>query len=391
MPERPLVRPNPRRLGAVGVVTTAALLCGSCASSDTSATTTTISRSSVAVVARRDIAQTKSETGTVGYGTAMTIKLSGDSSAGTDTSASTTATTIAPTAGRSDSGSAVGATSSSTGVLTSLPAVGSTVTRNSGLAEINGLAAAVLFYGERPMWRTLGVGSADGPDVAQLETNLVALGYIGITVDNTFSSATAAAVKKWQGSLGLAQTGSVLRDDVVFLPTEVRIAGRSAQLGDAASGPILTVTRTSRVVTVDLAQTDAGIAAPGTKVSIIPVTGPAVVGAVLAAETQTSASGGGVGGGGTATTTSVHVTIVVPEGAALPDGSVTAEFTTTQVTGVLAVPVKALLALSEGGYGVEKVTGSTKKLVAVEPGQFAGGFVEVRSGVAEGDRVIVPS
>ena len=44
---------------------------------------------------------------------------------------------------------------------------------------------------------------------------------------------------------------------------------------------------------------------------------------------------------------------------------------------VLTVPVAALLALAEGGYGVEVVDGDASRLVAVETGLFADGRVEV--------------
>ena len=59
---------------------------------------------------------------------------------------------------------------------------------------------------------------------------------------------------------------------------------------------------------------------------------------------------------------------------------------------VLAVPVTALLALAEGGYAVEAVVedGSTV-LVAVDPGLFADGIVEVASDVlVVGMEVVVP-
>jgi hypothetical protein len=56
---------------------------------------------------------------------------------------------------------------------------------------------------------------------------------------------------------------------------------------------------------------------------------------------------------------------------------------------VLAVPVGALVALSEGGYAVQ-LTGN--RLVAVETGMFAKGMVEVTGdGIAEGDEVVTTS
>jgi multidrug efflux pump subunit AcrA (membrane-fusion protein) len=52
--------------------------------------------------------------------------------------------------------------------------------------------------------------------------------------------------------------------------------------------------------------------------------------------------------------------------------------------------VRALLALSEGGYAVEKVrAGGTHQLVAVKLGTFADGYVGVTGRVRPGDRVVM--
>ena len=63
---------------------------------------------------------------------------------------------------------------------------------------------------------------------------------------------------------------------------------------------------------------------------------------------------------------------------------------TDSATGVTAVPVSALLALAEGGYAVELDGPSGTRLVAVEPGFFADGMVEVEGAIEPGDRVVVP-
>ena len=59
---------------------------------------------------------------------------------------------------------------------------------------------------------------------------------------------------------------------------------------------------------------------------------------------------------------------------------------------VLAVPVTALIALSEGGYAVEVVAGDgSTYLVAVDPGLFADGRVEVSTdGLEDGTIVVIP-
>jgi multidrug efflux pump subunit AcrA (membrane-fusion protein) len=67
------------------------------------------------------------------------------------------------------------------------------------------------------------------------------------------------------------------------------------------------------------------------------------------------------------------------------------DFVSAQRENVLAVPVVALLALAEGGYGVEIIEGDTSRIVAVKTGIFADGQVEVSGkAIAEGMRVGVP-
>jgi hypothetical protein len=58
---------------------------------------------------------------------------------------------------------------------------------------------------------------------------------------------------------------------------------------------------------------------------------------------------------------------------------------------VLTVPVAALVALAEGGFGVEVVAGDSRRYVAVEAGLFADGRAEVTgAGLRQGMLVVVP-
>jgi hypothetical protein len=76
-------------------------------------------------------------------------------------------------------------------------------------------------------------------------------------------------------------------------------------------------------------------------------------------------------------------------GAGLDEAPVTVHITTSEAKGVLAVPVGALLALAEGGYAVEKVTGpGTTSIVGVQAGTFADGWVQITGAVNEGDKVV---
>jgi multidrug efflux pump subunit AcrA (membrane-fusion protein) len=93
--------------------------------------------------------------------------------------------------------------------------------------------------------------------------------------------------------------------------------------------------------------------------------------------------------------TKIEVIISVSQPAALAgldSASVEVDFTASERKDVLTVPVAALLALAEGGYGVEVVSGSTSRVVAVETGLFADGRVEVTGGdLAEGMTVGMPA
>jgi hypothetical protein len=75
---------------------------------------------------------------------------------------------------------------------------------------------------------------------------------------------------------------------------------------------------------------------------------------------------------------------------ALDAAPVDVELATRRATGVLSVPLTALLALKGGGFGLEVVRddGSTR-VTAVEVGLAADGWVEVSGdGIAEGDAVV---
>jgi len=74
-----------------------------------------------------------------------------------------------------------------------------------------------------------------------------------------------------------------------------------------------------------------------------------------------------------------------------PDVPVQVSLTTQSATGVLAVPVSALLALQGGGYGLEVVRpNGAHRLVGVRTGIFAGSMVQVSgAGITAGTRVVV--
>ncbi|MFF4789465.1 peptidoglycan-binding protein [Streptomyces sp. NPDC001276] len=349
------------------------------------------------------------------------------------------------------------------GTVTRLPATGSVVRRGGSVLRVND-RPVVLLYGSLPMYRELGVMQASGTeatgntqtgaegtsgartrdddtakggdgstapspppagasagratplhgmDVEQFEANLSALGYSGFTVDESYTELTANAVKRWQKDLGLPQTGRVGVGDVVYAPGPVRIAGTGVRLGDAASAGPVSYTSTHRMVTVNARADETGWAQRGSRVTVDLPDGHSVQGTVASLGSDAAASDGGdagagdkgTGGGSDGKAATVAVVITFDDQASLgrlQSGPVTVRYTVKQRKNVLTVPVAALTALAEGGYGLELADpengtrddgsgGGPGRFVAVRTGMFADGKVEVSGpGLREGMKVRIP-
>ena len=271
------------------------------------------------------------------------------------------------------------------GVITALPDLGSTIGRGDPLWEVDGAPGPRLLFGDRPMWRELRRGVDDGADVRQLEENLFALGYApeGMVVDEEFDSDTTTAVRAWQEARGVDETGTIGPADVVFAPGERRVSAHLGVVGGPADGEVLGLTGVNQIVTLDVAADDVDRFAVGDASSIELPDGTLVDGVVWSvAQVATAGADGG--------DTTVEVVIALTEQTDQLDAApVDVIVTTTIASGVLTVPFRALLALSEGGYAVEKVTGSGTQLVGVELGASGDGVVEISGDIAEGDEVVV--
>ena len=280
------------------------------------------------------------------------------------------------------------------GTVTALPEVGSVVERGQSLYSVDSRPVPLL-YGDVPAWRRMGIGMSDGVDVRQLEANLAALGYATesqVKVDDHFDSATAAAVRRWQKALGVEQTGAVELGEAVFLPAAVRVTERPVAKGDAAGpgAPILKVTSTNRSVKVELDAAKQSTVKVGDEVDVKLPSGRTTKGRVASVGTVATTKGSPPN---TKSVIEVVVTLDDPSAAgSVDEAPVKVGFVTGSAKGVLTVPVNALLALREGGYGVRVVEGATSRIVAVKTGLFAKGMVEVSGdGLAEGQQVEVPA
>jgi peptidoglycan hydrolase-like protein with peptidoglycan-binding domain len=276
------------------------------------------------------------------------------------------------------------------GTITSLPYAGSTFNRGNTIYSVDN-APVVLMNGSLPAYRALSPGD-EGADVKQLEQNLKTLGYTGFTVDYEYTTATADAVMEWQEDLGLTETGRVELGRVVFAPGAIRVNSVKAGLG-AQAGPgqeVLDYTGTTPVVTVRLDVGNARLAKTGAKVQVTLPDGKQVGGTVQRVYTVVEEANEPNGGDQTMIEAIVSLSDAKPA-AGLDVAAVSVLFTAAEHKDVLTVPVAALLALAEGGYGVEVVDGSGSHYVRVETGLFANGRVEISGdGVAEGTTVGMP-
>jgi len=275
------------------------------------------------------------------------------------------------------------------GTFSKLPSPGEAFSRGQVVYRVSD-DPVILLYGSTPVYRSLHEGDT-GPDVRELNANLVALGYA--TSSDYFSYETAYALERLQYKLGEQQTGSLTEGQAVVLPGQIRISTVSATLGtNAAPGsPIMQASSTSREVVVELDAAEQTEVTVGERVQITLPDGQATPGTVSGIGTVASSSGSS----GSGATLPVYITLKHPKAAGtLDQAPVTVEITTAAVKHAVIVPIDALLALSGGGYAVE-IVGAQRvhHLAAVTLGTFddADGTVQVTGRVQAGERIVVPN
>jgi peptidoglycan hydrolase-like protein with peptidoglycan-binding domain len=305
-----------------------------------------------------------------------------------------------------------------TGTVTWVVRPGETVSRGGVLYRVDE-KPVVLLYGKIPAYRAFGPDMSDGGDVRQLESNLAAFGYTGFTVDEEFTDNTADAVKRWQRDLGLPKTGRLELGRVLFAPQSVRAGAADRKPGDEtqSGSPVLATTKAERAVTVKAKMSQQQLLPVGKRVLVaLPGREKPVAGKVTSVGTVVGGGGGdddknkggggnggdegggGNGGGGKNPeggdqTVVVKIALLDQKAAGtLTYAPVRIEVESERRQGVLSVPVAALLALREGGYGVQVVKGDTTRIIQVTTGMFSGGRVEVSgTGITEGLKVGMPA
>ena len=291
---------------------------------------------------------------------------------------------------------------------TVLPTAGATIRRGQQLYAVDG-APVTLFYGATPEWRGLSAGVVPGRDVAQLDRNLIALGYgAGLVISDYFTDATAYAVELWQEARGLPVTGMVPLGQVAYAPGALRVTGVIPVLGSPPQpgASVLTATSSVPVVVANVPVSQEYLVKVGDPVTVtLPDGVTTAPGTVTSVSSVASASSGDIGaspgqspGPGTDSgsgqdTVQMTVRLVNPDAAGhLDQAPVTVNIVSAQAHDVLAVPISALVALAGGGYAVEVTSGGTVHLIAVQTGLFSQTLVQVSgAGLTVGTRVEVPS
>jgi peptidoglycan hydrolase-like protein with peptidoglycan-binding domain len=302
------------------------------------------------------------------------------------------------TVGYADAASVAGFGTGS--VFTWLPEPGAVIRRGQRLYSVDG-SPMLLMYGALPAWREFRPGMGDGPDVAQLNANLGALGYRDAPSGDSFTDGTRRAIEQLQADRGLGATGSLPLGSVVFRPGPVRISSVAQSLGAPfqPGAPVLNVTSTRHIVDVQLDPSQQANVNVGDKVRVtLPdnTTTTGVISRVGTVDATDSTSSSSATGQAAAPMLSLKVRLLDQRVAArLDQAPVQLSITTAKVKHVLVVPVTALVAQAGGRYAVEVAEGEReRRLVSVKVGLFddANGLVQVEGrGLRAGQRVVVPA
>jgi peptidoglycan hydrolase-like protein with peptidoglycan-binding domain len=283
------------------------------------------------------------------------------------------------------------------GTYTELPNIGDVVGCGGVLYRVDD-KPMLLLCGATPAYRSMSLGDR-GPDVAQLNTNLVSLGYAALArldPSSVFSSATASALEKLQSKVGQYPTGWLAIGQAVFLPEPVRIAHVIGELAGFAQpgAKVLTATSDTPEVQVALDPSQQDQVKKGDRARMTLPDNESVTGKVdrLGEIAEVPA---GQNAGASGATIPVFIGLDDPERArGLDQAPVQVEIITKGVADALSVPITAIVGRSGGGFAVEVVRfDGQRELVPVTLGLFdPDGRVQVVHGdLRQGDQVAVPS
>ncbi len=242
------------------------------------------------------------------------------------------------------------------------------------------LAPVVVATGSIPMFRTLQKGIS-GPDVAQYQRLLAELGFYTGPSKGQFDAATLAATKRWQRSIGSAQSGTVRMGSLLFidhLPARLEVVPAVGELlrPDAA---LLKVYEAQPRFSSVLSPTERSGLVIGATVAIAAPNGGTWTGKVSAVR-PTDDGNYSIDIDGTVCGDSCDV-LPVGEPASL-NGSIEV---VPAMSGPV-VPTSALTTEPSGGLSVRLENGSTQPVMVLAQ---ADGFAVV-SGVQPGTTIMLP-
>lgn len=223
------------------------------------------------------------------------------------------------------------------------------------------------------------LGHQKGFDVAQLQQFLLDEGFDDdgtLEVDADFGPSTKRAVQDWQEAVGHPATGRVDRSQLVFIDGD-SIVEQTPAVGQPFTA--LTVSEPAQTVTATVTAAKRSFFAEGTTVDI-ETDGNNFEGTVTDATRKTNPDG----------TTSYEIEISIDAELADDAEAVDVTATKTIATDVLTVPVRALLALAEGGWAVEVRGSNGTELRRVELDQVVDTTASI-TGIDEGTEVLVPT
>ncbi len=264
------------------------------------------------------------------------------------------------------------------GIITWAPEPGTIVEPGEVLVYVDE-EPLFLVHGDTPLYRDLERTSPplEGPDVLQLQQYLAFFGY-DVEADGVFGWKTERAVKQWQDDNGLDDNGVVTRQHMAFVDNPVRV---SSDLRVGTRIDELMLTDGTPIVIVDTSNRDRAALPEGSDVEIRFADGTTVDGVVTEQRQITDDNGDRIW------RTTIEPTGDIPGDASIVDVLVIDE----RATDVLLVPVRALIALAEGSYGVEvRLADGSTELRPVTVGEVVDGLAEISGDIQEGDQLVVP-
>ncbi|MDR0433051.1 MAG: hypothetical protein LBH48_07070, partial [Bifidobacteriaceae bacterium] len=259
---------------------------------------------------------------------------------------------------------------SGSGVVTELPDVEDVISAGETLYRLDD-KPVILLPGRLPAWRDMTPGMDDGRDITQLKRALAKLGFadsdeLGTSREWTWS--LSRAVSELRDAAGYDKGYSLPRSWFQFGPSRLRVDALLATKGQQVEpgAELLSTTGTTPQVTCQIATSQRAYATEGGAADLTFSDGTEASGAIVEVSAK-SASG---------PEESDYLAVIIEvTGDALTHQQTGTEarvqLTDTVALGVLAVPVTALVALTDGGYGVMKA-GDSPTYTRVQTGRFSG-------------------